>query len=57
MKFRVWAVVRFALDVEVEAKDSAEAEQKVKGMDPMELVTDAGDPAIEIEDCLKVRQP
>lgn len=51
-RFRVWTVVRFAVDVEVEATNQTEAAQTVKGMDPMELVSRAGKPEIEIEDCV-----
>jgi hypothetical protein len=54
MKFRVWTVIRFTVDLEVEADSATEAKKKVGAMEPMELIADAGAPEIEVEDCIKV---
>lgn len=52
-KFRAWTVVRFTLEVEVEAEDYVEATKKIESMDPMELMDNANPPKIEVEDCFE----
>lgn len=53
MKYRLWTSVSFSLEVEVEAADADAAIAQVKAMDPYRLVEDAGEPEIEVADCME----